>query len=250
MLATLAALIAGHLVGDFVLQSRWMALGKRRAGPLLVHVTIVSAASWVALGLPIDPVPLGVLAVSHLGIDTTKARFGGAGFRPFALDQGAHLAVIAGIAALWPGLYAGGLWMRPEIVNALPLLARLPEALALLAGLVATVWAGDHAVRALLAGMTTPPVTMPVNDPSLPRGGQTIGRLERFLIYVLVLTGHAGAIGFLIAAKSVLRFNELARETDRHVSEYVIIGTLASFAWALATAFAALELLDALGTGP
>jgi len=51
---------------------------------------------------------------------------------------------------------------------------------------------------------------------------------------------------YLIAAKSLLRFNELARDQDRRVSEYVIIGTLASFAWGLTTAFATRLVLAAL----
>ena len=58
------------------------------------------------------------------------------------------------------------------------------------------------------------------------------------MILMLVLAGQPDGIGFLIAAKSILRFNELARDADRRVSEYVIIGTLASFAWALGAAFA------------
>ena len=47
--------------------------------------------------------------------------------------------------------------------------------MALAAGLIATVWAGGYAVRALMAGLKLPP------DPadSLPQGGQLIGRLER-----------------------------------------------------------------------
>ncbi len=250
MLLTFVALLAAHVLADFVFQNRWMAVGKRKAGPLVTHLLIVGVASWVALGLPLDPVPLAVLVATHLGIDWAKARYGDAGFRPFALDQAAHLLVIAGIASVWPGLWTSGLWVRPEIVSALPLIDWLPEALVLVSGLVATVWAGGYAVKSVLAGMSTPPVLMPAADPSLPRGGQIIGRLERFLILVLVLTDHADAIGFLIAAKSVLRFNDLAKETDRHVSEYVIIGTLASFAWALATAFATQELLQALGRAP
>ena len=47
----------------------------------------------------------------------------------------------------------------------------------------------------------------------------------------LILTGQAAGIGFLIAAKSVLRFSDT--KDDRKISEYVIIGTLASVAWAI-----------------
>ena len=66
------------------------------------------------------------------------------------------------------------------------------------------------------------------------------------MILMLVIAGQPDGIGFLIAAKSLLRFNELARDQDRRVSEYVIIGTLASFAWGLTTAFATRLTLAAL----
>jgi hypothetical protein len=112
--------------------------------------------------------------------------------------------------------------------------------MALGAGFVFTVWGGDYGVRALMSELTPP-------DPdSLPKGGRLIGRLERAMILMLVIAGEPGGIGFLIAAKSLLRFNELARDHDRRVSEYVIIGTLASFAWGLTTAFATGLTLAAL----
>ena len=58
------------------------------------------------------------------------------------------------------------------------------------------------------------------------------------MILMLILARQPDGIGLLIAAKSILRFNELARDADRRASEYVIIGTLASFAWAIGTAWA------------
>ena len=125
------------------------------------------------------------------------------------------------------------------------MLARLPEAMALAAGLIATVWSGGYAVRELMAGLKLP--LDPETDPSLPKGGQLIGRLERLMILMLLLADQPDAIGLLIAAKSILRFNELARDaSDRRASEYVIIGTLASFAWAIGTAWATAAALDAL----
>ena len=64
------------------------------------------------------------------------------------------------------------------------------------------------------------------------------------MILMLVLADQPDGIGLLIAAKSILRFNELARDAgDRRASEYVIIGTLASFAWAIGTAWATAAVL-------
>ncbi len=243
MIETAVALVLAHLLADFLLQTDAMVRQKRRPAVLLGHVAIVVAASWVALGFAPAPALLGLIAVTHAAFDAAKLRWGGVGFRGFAFDQAGHLAVIALAAGLFPGAYAAGLWAGPAI-EAVPALARLPEAMALAAGLIATVWAGGYAVAALMTGVETPAAS------SLPRGGRMIGKLERLLILMLVLAGEADGIGFLIAAKSILRFNELAGDADRHVSEYVIIGTLASFAWAIAVGYATLAALRALGAAP
>jgi hypothetical protein len=84
------------------------------------------------------------------------------------------------------------------------------------------------------AGMPDP--SDPATDPSLPQGGRLIGKLERLMIFMLVLSGEIVGIGLLIAAKSILRFGEIQSSESRQIAEYVIIGTLASFAWALGVA--------------
>jgi len=61
---------------------------------------------------------------------------------------------------------------------------------------------------------------------------------------VLILTGQSQGIGFLIAAKSVLRFSDT--KDDRRTSEYVIIGTLASVGWAIAVTAGTVWLLARL----
>jgi hypothetical protein len=242
MLETAVALLLGHLCADFLLQSDRLVREKHRPAVLALHVAIVAASTWVALGFAIAPLLLLGIAASHFVIDWAKIRYGGPGFAAFAFDQAGHLAVIALGAVLVPGAWASGLWATASPPGAAAALARLPEAQALAAGLIATVWAGGYAVKALLTGLKLP--TDPGTD--LPLGGQLLGRLERLMILMLLLNDQADAIGLLIAAKSILRFNELARDTDRRASEYVIIGTLASFAWAIGTAWATTAVLAAL----
>ena len=227
MIETAVALVFAHLVADFLLQSDAMVRRKRRPAVLAGHVAIVTGASWLALGLAFVPALLALIALSHLALDAAKLRWGGAGFRGFALDQAGHLAAIALGAALFPDAFAAGLWASPAALAEIPGLARLPEAMA-----------------ALMTGVETP------SADSLPRGGRLIGKLERLLILMLVLAGEPDGIGFLIAAKSILRFSEIVGEDHRRVSEYVIIGTLASFAWAIAAGYATLGALDALAPGP
>lgn len=253
MLETAVALLLGHLLADFTLQGDAMVREKHRLPVMLGHVGVVVAVSWAALGFPPLPLMLVLVGSTHLILDVLKLRWAARrraaglepGFGVFAADQAGHLAVVALAAALWPGAWADGLWADPASVERIPALAQLPEAMALAAGLIATVWAGGYAVRDLMAGLRLP--VDPAKDPSLPLGGQLIGRLERLMILMLLLANQPDGIGLLIAAKSILRFNELARDaSDRRASEYVIIGTLASFAWAIATAWATATALAAL----
>ena len=66
-------------------------------------------------------------------------------------------------------------------------------------------------------------------------GGSLIGQLERALIFAFVLVGYLEGIGFLVAAKSILRFKNTE---EQKMAEYVLIGTLMSFALAIALASA------------
>jgi hypothetical protein len=63
----------------------------------------------------------------------------------------------------------------------------------------------------------------------LEKAGRLIGILERILVIIFVLIGQFGAIGFLIAAKSILRY----KDTDLLKTEYVLIGTMLSFGMAI-----------------
>lgn len=55
--------------------------------------------------------------------------------------------------------------------------------------------------------------------------GRAIGVLERALTLTLVLLGQYGALGLVVAAKSIARFKALE---NRDFAEYFLIGTLAS----------------------
>lgn len=228
MLATFTALLVAHVLADFLFQTRWMVKNKRNPLVLLLHAGIVLALSLAALG-GWSPWVLA-LAAAHLVIDAVKTWGRWNGLGAFLGDQAAHL-VSLGVLAWWmPGLWQAGAWA------ALPWL--LPV-FAGLAGLLVTTRAGGFAVGFLMA---------PWGDVELPKGlengGWLIGLLERGLIFLFVLSGQPAGIGFLIAAKSVLRFDTTSK--DQRAGEYVIIGTLASFGWALAASYATVELIAML----
>lgn len=58
--------------------------------------------------------------------------------------------------------------------------------------------------------------------------GKLIGYLERGLMLFFVVTSQYQSIGFLVTAKSILRYSQLNnKETEK--TEYVLVGTLLSF---------------------
>jgi len=76
------------------------------------------------------------------------------------------------------------------------------------------------------------------NTQSLPNAGQWIGYIERVLILTFVLIGSIEGVGFQLFAKSVFRFGELNKAKEIRTTEYVLIGTLASFTIAILTGLA------------
>lgn len=99
------------------------------------------------------------------------------------------------------------------------------------AGLV--IWLGNFIVAAVLR-----PFSKELGDQrGLTDGGQIIGYSERLLIYVFVLADAPAAIGFLIAAKSIYSFGESSGDQQHKRSQYVIIGTLVSFAYGVTLSY-------------
>lgn len=65
----------------------------------------------------------------------------------------------------------------------------------------------------------------------LINAGRLIGITERILALILLFLGEFEAIGFIIAAKSILRYDN----EDSAKTEYVLIGTMLSFGMAILT---------------
>ena len=70
----------------------------------------------------------------------------------------------------------------------------------------------------------------------MPMAEKWTDYIERVLILTLVLTSNIKAAGFLLAAKSVFRFGDLNKAKEIKITEYVLLGTLASFSFALLVA--------------
>lgn len=232
MTATFAALLLAHVLADFVLQSGAMVARKREPGIFALHVLLVFVTAAAALGGAWTVA--AAVAGAHGVVDAVKTwalpdRLRD-GLPAYLGDQAAHAGTLAAAAWWWPGAFAAGAW------GGLPPV--LLQAYVLAAGLGLATLAGAPAIRALMT-----PYAAGAPADTLPDAGRIIGLLERALIFLMVVLGEPAGIGFLIAAKSILRF-EAAGKTRN--AEYVIIGTLGSFAWAILFALLAGAALGAL----
>ncbi len=87
-------------------------------------------------------------------------------------------------------------------------------------------------VRLMLIG-TGPSVI--ATEKSL-KGGRILGPIERIFILAMALGGHYGALSAVVAAKGILRFPEISRDSaGGSRAEYVLVGSFVS--WALAFVF-------------
>jgi hypothetical protein len=226
------ALVAGHLLGDFFLQPELMVRNKSKAGVLVLHAFVVTAVTYLICGAWSSwQVVIGVF-VSHLVIDGIKILLDRGGPKIFLLDQTTHVAVL-----LFIGLYLIPGEIIPYWQTLFPLYNKM---LLLLSGAILCIRVGGF-----LVGKSVAPFQQALGDSSagLPNAGRLIGQLERALIYLMVPAGQPQGVGFLVTAKSILRFGEVKEAGQQKEAEYIIIGTLMSFGWALLIAFVTKSLL-------
>jgi hypothetical protein len=166
----------------------------------------------------------GAIAVLHFGIDAAKCALariiGNKGDRIlFFADQILHFVVIWAVVMLY--VRTGGAISAGCVADIFT-----KYDLLVITGFLLCLKPANIFIRVCLASL--PAVGVSLKDESLQKAGRWIGSIERMLTFQLVLLGEYTAIGFIIAAKSVLRYGAADK------AEYVLIGTLISFAVAFA----------------
>ncbi|MGB3152789.1 MAG: DUF3307 domain-containing protein [Maribacter sp.] len=219
-------LLLAHLIGDFVLQPRkWVihkeankATSKYLYLHILIHLALYFLVSWDLNHWK----TIILLAFSHFIIDLgklyTEKFFTNKGI-PFFLDQSLHVLAI----------YSCSFYTElPE--HTLTLFQNLDWSLLL--AVVFVTLPSAIIMGKLLEGMSD---QIGTDHKSLPNAGKYIGIIERLFVLVFILIGRWEAIGLLITAKSVFRFNDLKESNSRKLTEYILIGTLVSFGLAIIT---------------
>lgn len=219
-------LLLAHLIGDFVLQPfRWVIhkeANKITSIYLYLHVLVHGALMMLLLWDIGYWKIVVIIMISHFFLDVAKL-YANPLFKnksiPFFVDQILHLMVLYGCA------YYGNLFD-----HTMYLLSQIDWFL--VTAIVFVTYPAAIIMGVLLEGMSK---KIELDHKSLPNAGKYIGMIERLFVLVFILLGRWEAIGLLITAKSVFRFNDLKERNNRKLTEYILIGTLLSFGLAIIT---------------
>jgi hypothetical protein len=225
----LLQLLAAHFLSDFFLQTTgWVVARNKlhfRAWQLYLHGIVTAGIVVILCGTHLWLVGI-IIGMSHVALDGAKS-FLKQNMLFFLADQALHLAILALCWAVFTGVtwdpdLLNNLYHHPGLWLYLCAVLFLTAPSGLLVEFLTTRW------RVQISKLKS-------DSSSLEKAGMLIGIIERLLIFFLVIIGKFEAIGLLIAAKSLLRFNEKDRPEEK--TEYLLVGTLISVALALGTGF-------------
>jgi hypothetical protein len=227
MLVLLFQWMAVHFFADFVLQTKKLVQNKkdRKAGSWFLYVHCILHAGLVYLLLPdksLWQIPV-IIFITHYCIDLWKI-YQKENVFTFIIDQILHIIVIIIVWMIW---YQPVNWVGAHLLKLLNnnnfwlittayLITIFP--LAFVLGYATQRWRKDIEQ------------SLQRSNISLSEAGKWIGIFERILVLTFVINNHFEGIGFLIAAKSILRFNDIKGDAMHKETEYILIGTLMSFA--------------------
>ena len=222
-------LILAHLLGDFLLQpNSWVADKEQKKGKskflyfhVLIHIALVFIFLW---NIQLWWIAL-IIGITHFLIDWAKLQFQTPKAKRtwFFVDQLLHIVVIVLLSVFY---YPYLKW--EDLFN--------HDNLKIITAVVFLTVPSSIIIKTLISIWT--PVTVEhskIQTESLVNAGKYIGILERLLVFVFIIVNHWEGVGFMIAAKSVFRFSDLAEAKQRKLTEYVLIGTLLSFGIAILT---------------
>lgn len=225
-----------HIIGDFYLQSDSLADKKNYHYPALVVHSITYLLVSFVICIPVFSITIvivvSILSLSHFIIDSIKYIFirvqiikdGDRNRVVFISDQILHILCIIIICILFE--------MEKQSFAALPLINSIFSIIGIsqyrvLCWLVLLllIWKPANIIIKKLLLNYKPDSS---EEQLSKKSGAFIGILERLIILVLLSIQQYAAIGLVLTAKSVARYNKISENKD--FAEYYLLGTLLSTA--------------------
>jgi len=228
-------LLIAHVTGDFIFQQKsWVthrSLKKWKSGYIYANAGIIALLSWLLSGyyhVWILPV---LIFIFHASVDIAKS-YARDNHLTFTIDQLIHLAATISVTILYLNianaeLSFGWLFSNLHLWTTIAAYLIVMWPMGIIIAMITRKWQAESET-----------------GDGLKDAGRYIGILERLLILTFVILNQFSAIGFLVAAKSVLRFGDIRDGNNRKGAEYILIGTMISFAAAIFTGLLAQWLIN------
>lgn len=239
----LIPLLAAHFLADFILQTDGDVKRKQSVlvfGKHIILVTVLSyllVGSWYCFTIPL------VILISHTSIDLLKKTIKKDSLTIFLFDQVAHYLVIIGLS----------IYIQNKLIQGTSNLfwynilgSFYVKSLVIIISLILITKFSSIIISYIIKPFQTKIFKGENNNKDEIKTGRIIGYLERIIILVLFLAELPAVVGFLITAKSILRYAEIKNERDKVMIEYVLIGTLLSFTIGISIAFITTKVISIL----
>lgn len=209
-----------HLLSDYVFQTDASAKEKNENGfksKFIFKHTLITFMCSLVLSFDFNFTVCSLaIALTHFIIDGLKKTLNKGRFA-FFIDQFLHLIIIV--------LFV---WLFELYFNENPLIKITNTKILLtIASYLICFKPANIFIREVLVIAKIESISDTTTE--LKNAGKLIGILERILVLTFVIIGKLEVIGFMIAAKSILRY----KDTNTIKTEYVLIGTMLSFGIAM-----------------
>jgi hypothetical protein len=240
----LLLLLTAHFIGDFYLQpAKWIACRNNnhmKSMGMWKHFLVHSALNTAVLLLSDLSVlqaiiAIGLISVSHPLTDYWKSNRKN-NLSYFLLDQLIHILIISLVWAYYSGftleqlaVFIGDFFTAKNVLIAISYLLVCKPA-----SVIISLALKKHTDSLIKDNEN--------QDTGLVSAGAWIGYIERCLAISFIFMGQFAGIGFLVATKTIFRFGDLTKNKDMKLTEYMMLGTLLSYAIALLVGWNTLQI--------
>lgn len=225
--------LIGHVLGDFYFQSAKLAIGKDRLFKKLLKHSVIYMFSMLFVTIPVFSLEMlkwaFIISLAHFVVDLAKFLIKKkltfdhkSDILAYFLDQFVHIIVIISTTIFIP--------IQPEASYYPYSMQSMIDGLSWILTLLTIIKPFSITIKKVLYRYRS---DNNEEDQGHPNAGALIGILERLIIVLFLSVGQYSAIGFVLTAKSIARYNKIA--DDPKFSEYYLLGTLLSSLLVIAT---------------
>lgn len=239
-------LLLGHVLGDFYLQTKGMAEKKEKSIKWVLIHCLCYWGMMLLVGLPIMSykivLVMTVASIMHLAIDVAKyfylmnkknKKLQIEEKNVFFVDQILHILSLAFIT-YWivaNDVVIRELYIIEEFFNTVGISEELT--LSWILAFLVIHKPTNLVIQKLL--LVYKPVSSTDDLKKDNNAGRFIGTIERVIMLIFLSIGQYSAIGLVLTAKSIARYDQISKEKD--FAEYYLLGTLISTASVIIISF-------------